>query len=103
MTLLNAIWKHFYSLKSGGEHGTLYQLRNLLGRTNVKKDPSKSFDECEDFLLTAIEGFIVTAAMHILRMKSLDDVPDSEVVPEDSWLNPELERKRILSEVTRDI
>uniref|UniRef100_A0A1X7VSK9 Uncharacterized protein n=1 Tax=Amphimedon queenslandica TaxID=400682 RepID=A0A1X7VSK9_AMPQE len=41
----NVIWKHFYSVKSVCKHGTLYQLRNLIGRTNVKINPSKSFDE----------------------------------------------------------
>lgn len=60
------IWKYFYSLKSGGERSTLYQLWNLLGRTNIKAEPSKAFDECEDFLVTVVEGLIVTATMELL-------------------------------------
>jgi L1 cell adhesion molecule like protein len=75
----------------------------LLGRTNVKADPSKAFDECEDFLLTVVEGLIVTAAMQILDMKSLDDVPHSNIIPQNSWLCSDSERKNLLARVTKEI
>ena len=69
------IWKHFLSTKSSAEHGTLYQLRNLLGRSNVVTDPTKDFNACEDFLLVVISGHIIAAAMKALGMKKMDDTP----------------------------
>ena len=32
------MWKRLYDTKSGMERGTLYQLRNLINRRNVKKE-----------------------------------------------------------------
>ncbi len=49
-TLLQLVWKYFYSSKSSNDHGTIYQLKNLINRTNVVTKPLKSFDACEDFL-----------------------------------------------------
>ncbi len=35
--------------------GTLFQLRNLINRRNVRKDPSDNVNVCEDFFLTVTE------------------------------------------------
>ena len=35
--LIQVIWKRLFSLDSGDQHGTLYQLRNLIHRTVIKK------------------------------------------------------------------
>ena len=80
--LLQIIWKYFYSLKSSAEHGTLYQIRNLLNRVNVPKRPKKNFDACEDFLCTVVEGLLLTASLKVLGMNSLDDNPKSDLVPD---------------------
>ena len=57
------IWKYFYSKKSGREHGTLYQLRNVLHRTNVSK-PDKDFNACDDFFVIIVNSHILAAAFH---------------------------------------
>ena len=45
------------------EGGTLVQLRNLINRRNVVKDPSKAMDACEDFFIIVVEAHIVSAVM----------------------------------------
>lgn len=77
---IQVLWKCFYSMKSAGEHGTLYQLRNLLNRSNVVKDPTKDFNACEDFLLLVASSLVTVAAMTLLGMKSLTDRPSKATV-----------------------
>ena len=101
------IWKHFLSTKSSAEHGTLYQLRNLLGRSNVVTDPTKDFNACEDFLLVVISGHIITAAMKALGMKKMDDTPTAGTLigpdPGSLWMLEREERKKVLDAVCSEI
>ena len=78
---LQVIWKYFYSRDSAGEHGTLYQLRNLIKRTNVVSDPANNFNACNDFLNLITTCQILTASLQVLGMESLSDVPSSSIVP----------------------
>ncbi len=57
--------------------GTLVQLRNVINRRNVKKDPSDNMTACEDFFLLVVEAHILTAAMTVFGMRSVDDQPSS--------------------------
>jgi L1 cell adhesion molecule like protein len=95
------IWKHFLSTKSAAEHGTLYQLRNLLGRSNVVTDPTKDFNPCEDFFLVVISGHIIAAAM---KAQTMDDTPTAGALigpdPDSVWMLEQEERKNaVCSEV----
>lgn len=66
------------------DSGTLYQLRNLINRRNVRKDPSKDVNASEDFILTVDEGHILSAVIQVFEMTSLDDVPSSASIPSNS-------------------
>ena len=81
----------------------MYQLRNLLGRTNVGIDPSKDFNSCEDFLCVVIKGLIVSAAIETFGLDSVDDCPPDDIVPPDAWLYANAERKDMLSSLTNQI
>lgn len=76
------IWKYYYSLNSSSQHGTLYQLRNLLGRTSIKGKPIDSFDPCEDFFVLVVEAHLVAAAMKLLQLQDVSDVPTKEFAPQ---------------------
>ncbi|KAL5489195.1 hypothetical protein EMCRGX_G018261 [Ephydatia muelleri] len=65
--LLEVIWKFFYFTCSGGDHGTLYQLRNKLNRTNVVKVPKKDVNACEDFVEIITSSLVIATAMTTLR------------------------------------
>ena len=57
--------------------GTLFQLRNIINRRNVIKDPSKNVSACEEFFFLVTEAHILTAAMAVFQMESLEDTPKS--------------------------
>ena len=60
---------------SGIDGATMYQLRNLINRRNIVKDPSKNVAASEDFILLLTEVHIVAAAMTVFGMESVDDKP----------------------------
>jgi len=61
----------------------LYQLKMLVNRRNVVKDPSKSVAPCEELFLLVVETHILAAAMQRFGMSSLEDKP-SVLFPERS-------------------
>lgn len=63
------------------EGGTLYQLRNLINRRNVVSDPSKDVNACEDFFVLVVTAHILVAAMDILGMNAMNDIPDETLIP----------------------
>jgi hypothetical protein len=62
------------------ESGTLYQLRNLLNRRKVERKPKINVNAAEDFVEVVTIGHILSAAMHMLKMTSIDGIPSSDVV-----------------------
>ena len=59
------MWSLFYKTTSSGEKGTLYQLRNLIHRTNVPLTPDKNMNAAEDFMLLILHTHVVAAARTI--------------------------------------
>ncbi len=102
---IQVIWKYYYSIFSGADHGTLYQLRNLIGQSNVSGDPTKKYNECDDFFKLIVKCHILVAALQHLNMKSLTDVPDIDSVsnPENLWMIQADERKTILQEICEGV
>ena len=74
----------------------MYQLRNAINRVNVVQKPLDRFDACEDFLVMVVECHISAAAMTMLDMKSLDDVPSLQYAAEGA----DTYRECILSTIT---
>ncbi len=91
---IQVIWKYYYSIFSGANHGTLYQLRNLIGRSKY-----------DDFFKLIVKCHILVAALLHLNMKSLSDVPDIDSVsnPENLWMIQADERKTILQEICEGV
>ena len=57
------MWKYFYSTVSAGEIGTLFQLRNVTGRTNVNADPVHRFNECDDFFRLVVTCHVLVQCL----------------------------------------
>lgn len=56
------------------EKGTLYQLKNVIGRSSVPLDPEKDMNAAEDFLLLIVHSHVIAAArVLILRDPTLSD------------------------------
>ena len=99
------IWKYFFSEKSAAEHGTLYQLRNLINQSNVPKKPKKNFYACNDFFVQVINSLLLVASMDFLQMESLNDTPSASVLPnaERLWAESKERRTEILEELCGNI
>ena len=87
---------------SSSDHSTLYQLRNIINRKNVVKDPKRNANACENFFLLVSTCHILTAAMEVLGMSSLEDSP-SQFVPENAWLLTDKEKEDLLSCICKTI
>lgn len=83
-----------YSLASSGDHGTLYQLRNRLNRTNVVSNPTSDFNACDDFFVLVVTSHVVTAALEVIK-----DMPHLDT----AWMHTPEQRKSCLHEVCSKI
>lgn len=102
---MQVIWKYYYSSRSARDHGTMYQLRNLISRSNVSAHPVKSYNESDDFFRVIVTSRIFAAALKHLHMKSLADVPSISAVehPEDLWMETSEQRIAVLQSVCENI
>lgn len=87
---MQLIWKWLYNTSSSKDHGTLYQLKNLINRKNVKTHPKDDFRACDDFFVLVVKCHILAAAMEILNIDSLDEIPEGA---ECDWILPDEDRK----------
>ena len=71
-----------YSASSGIDGGSLYQLRNIINRRNVTRSPSGNVTASEEFFLLVTEAHIITAAMTVFGMSSLDERPRAAEFPQ---------------------
>ncbi len=102
---VQVIWKYFYSSNSAQDHGTLYQLRNKLNRTNVVTKPKNNVNACEDFVEIVTSGLIISSALEMLSLNSVDDMPSDISVPgaEEVWTLSADERRKLLLDLCRRI
>ena len=65
------------------------------------KDPKNDVNACKDFIDTVTSGLIVAATLAALKMKSTDDTPSDDIVPEakDLWTQSENERRTWLKKL----
>lgn len=65
------------------------------------KSPKENVNACEDFMETITSGLIVSSALETLQLKSIDDSPSDDVLPNahDLWTKPETERRQCLKSV----
>ena len=83
----------------------MYQLRILIGRTNVSSDPIHKFNESDDFLKLITTSHILVAALQILKMDDLNDIPHVPYMenPQDFWMETADKRKPVLQTICKEI
>ncbi len=94
------IWKWLYSSDSATDHGSMFQLCNLVNRSNVKSVPKDNVNACEDFFCLLVTSHILVVAMELLGMESLDDEPNQEIVQPDVWMCDREERQSVLHTIS---
>ena len=97
---MQIVWKYFYDVRSVREHDTMYQLRNLINRTNVTVKPT-----CDNFFNTLVTSHILVAPLDYLGMKSINDTPSTETIPssETLWISSREEKSIELKEITTSV
>ena len=83
--------------------GTLFQLRNLLNRRNVTKNPTSNVSACEDFFIHVVEAHIVSACMTVFGMSSLHDAPSSEFLPDTPSQEDTIHTRRVLLDAVKKV
>ena len=103
--ILMCLCRYVYSPKSATDHGSIFQLRNTIGRTSVVNIPLDNFNACDDFFKLVMTSHILAAAMKLLKMDTLQDLPKHPKITEgiNTWLQSESEREGILEAVCTDI
>ena len=69
-------------------------------RRSVEKEPKKDSNAHDDFFNVATTSHILAAAMEILGMSELADVPSDSLIPDDIQHLSSAERKVVLDQIT---
>ncbi len=85
------------------ERGTLYQLRNLINRRNVKKEVKSDVNAIEYFIEVVTTGYIVSAVMTHLGMSHINDIPSDSVIFHDLWMEDDSVRKSALMNIASSV
>ncbi len=85
------------------ERGTLYQLRNLINRRNVKKEVKSDVNAIEDFIEVVTTGYIVSAVMIHLGMSHINDIPSDSIIFHDLWMEDDSVRKSALMNIASSV
>ena len=88
-----------YKISSASDHETLYQIRNLIQRRNVGKEPKKDFNAHDSFFNLVTTSHILASAIEVLGMDNLDDTPCELLVPKDVLTLPKSDRRAILDHI----
>ena len=66
------------------------------------KVPLDNFNACDDFFVLVVKSHILTAAMQMLGMAEVSDIPSSPLFPnlENEWMESAEHRKNILQQIS---
>ena len=101
MIVLQVVWMRLYGRNSNRDGGTLLQLRNLLNRSSVPKDPKNNVNATDDFINVALEGHIIAAGMEVMGMSTINDQPDD--FPHAQMRLSKDRKKQLLNNVTEAV
>ena len=91
-------WKRLYKTYSGKEPVTLFQLRNLIHRRNVKPNPNVDVNSSEDFVVVIIIGHVLSAVMSHLKISTFDEVSAEQVLSPNLWMEDDSVQKQVLKD-----
>lgn len=76
-----------------------------MNRTNVVNKPTNDYNACDDFFVLVVTCHIIAAALTFLKMKSLNDVPSEDILPNahSLWMQSAEERKAVLDRICKQL
>lgn len=100
---MQVIWKYLFKASSFNEVGTLYQLRNVLNRSNVVYEPKNDYNACSDFFETIVESHVIAAVMETFQMTSMSDTPRCSYFPDGFYSLSEAEQRTVLQLAVKQV
>ena len=85
------------------EKGTLYHIRNLIGRRNNSNYPKNDVNAFEDFFEAVIFSHILTAVLTYLDMSTLDDSSSTPTLSQNVWMTDDANRCEIRTDISTAI
>ena len=103
MNFLLYIYEMFYLTSSVNDRGTMYQLKCLLDRRDVKLDMTAAYRQCKNFFDDVLDGHLTAAACHYFGIIDPTDKPTVNKVP--AFLSHATKEKQLewLSSMANDI
>ncbi|XP_065062180.1 uncharacterized protein LOC135689010 [Rhopilema esculentum] len=82
MKFLQIGFDRFYTGASAADHCTLFADSVLINRRNVGSDVRSRYNPCKQFFLMEVEARLIAAVMELLKMTSIEDIPDKNILQE---------------------
>lgn len=73
ISLIQVVWARLYCKGTSTEKGTLLQLKNLINRTSVPRDPKNDVNSSEEFFELVFAAHAICAVMVHFDMNSVND------------------------------
>lgn len=97
------VYNHLYKPQSLREVGTLKYFRERLNRRNVTPDKvTKSYEGCEQFIISTGKAYLIEAAMEFWGMDSMDDKPTKNCPPSNILYLPLAKKRKYFNKVVGD-
>ena len=77
------MWIRLYCKGTCNEKGTLLQLKNLIHRTSVPRDPKNDVNASEEFFEIVFAAHAISAVMTHFEMETVHDTIRSTLIPHD--------------------
>lgn len=71
--MIQVVWTRLYCKGTSSEKGTLLQLKNLINRTSVPRDPKNDVNSSEEFFEIVFAAHAISAVMVHFDMESVND------------------------------
>lgn len=81
MNLMLYIYESFYLTSSVNDRGTMYQIKCLLDRRDVKLDMTSAYRQCYNFFNDVLDGHITAAVCHYFGISDPYSKPKQNKVP----------------------
>ena len=66
------------------------------------RKPLDDFNACDDFFVLVVKAHILTAAMELLGMTEINEIPSSQIVSdlEDVWMESAEHRRKVIQQIS---
>ena len=74
-----------------------------MNRRNVVNQPKANFNACDEFFQLVVTCHVIAAGMKVLGMETINSTPSQDILPQDTWMLSEDERRHILKSICHKV